>query len=65
MHGVNMHSRIKVHFVATFLEFFLTVFVRALIDVDCIILYNLPKNNVNDFQLKMYQLIQDVAKFRS
>ena len=61
----NIQSRIKVHFVATFLNNFLIVFVRVLWNVDCISFDNLLKKYRNSFWLKMYTLIQNVAKFRS
>ena len=49
------HSRIKVHFVATFLDNSWTVFVSTFYNVGCISVYNPTKNA---------QLIQDVAQFR-
>ena len=64
MHPLGQ-SRIKVHFVATFLNNFLIVFVSVLWNVDCISFDNLPKKYRNSFWLKMYQLTQNVAKFRS
>ena len=58
-------SRIEVHFVTTFSNNFLIIFVSAFWNVDCIWFDNLPKKYVDGFQLKMYPLIQDAAKFRS
>ena len=58
-------SRIKVHFVATFLNNFSIVFVSVLWNANCISFDNLPKKYKNSFWIKMYHLIQDVAKFRS
>ena len=57
-------SRIKVHFVATFLNIFSIVFVTAFWNIGYIWFDNLPKKYGNGFQLKMYQSIQDLAKFR-
>ena len=48
-----------------FLNNFFIVFVSALLDVDSISFDNLPKKYGNSFLLKMYPIIQDVAKFRS
>ena len=62
---ISKESRIKVHFVATFLNNFSIVFVTVLWNVDCISFDNLPKKYRKSFWLKMYPLIQNVAKFRS
>ena len=50
---------------ATFFNNFLIVFVSVFGNVDCIEFDNLPNKLGNDFQLKMYPLIQNVVKFRS
>ena len=58
-------SRIKGFFRAIFLDLFLRIFVRAFLNVDLILFYYLPKNLINDFQLKISSTYQYVVKFCS
>ena len=62
---VDMQSRTKGFFSGYFSRFFLRIFVRAFLSVDLILFYNLPKNLIYDFQLKISSTYQHIATLRS
>ena len=61
----NMSKQDKGFFRAIFLDLFLRIFVRAFLNIDFILFCYLPKNLINDFQLRISSTYQYIAKFRS